>query len=320
MMTDEASKNMSHNLAPRLDPRLDSRILIADGWRDYALLDSGNGHKLEQFGPHILIRPEPFAWWRPEGGDGLWQRAMGEFVGGDGEEEGRWHFARSRPEAWPMQYHDISFWGRCTPFRHLGFFPEQSVHWDFARQAIEARCQKGGSANILNLFAYTGLASLICAKAGGKVTHVDASAKAIQFAKENQILSGLQTAPIRWIVDDVMKFLAREIRRGNRYDGVILDPPKYGRGPKGEIWKLEDDLSALLGACSDLLSDQPLFIAATIYAVRASFLSLHQALDGALNGLHKGHTQSGEMALREKSADRLLPTAIFARWRADGLP
>lgn len=319
-MKDDDPDRMSQNQPPPLDPRLISQILIADGWQDYSLLDSGNGFKLEQFGPHILIRPEPFAWWRPEGGDALWQRAAGEFVGGDGEEEGRWRFPAAWPEAWPMQYQGVRFWGRCTPFRHLGFFPEQSVHWDFARQAIEARHKAGGSANILNLFAYTGLASLICAQAGAKVTHVDASAKAIQFAKENQSLSGLQAAPIRWIVDDVMKFLAREIRRGNRYDGIILDPPKYGRGPKGEIWKLEDDLSALLGACADLLSDRPLFIASTIYAVRASFLSLHQALDGALIGLHKGHTQSGEMALREKSADRLLPTAIFARWRAEGLP
>lgn len=301
--------------APRPeDPRLRPVVLVPDRWQDYSLVDSGHGRKLERFGEIVLIRPEPQAFWNPAAPD-LWSAAAGEFLGAEAEEDGRWRFRGPRPEPWDMGYGDIRFRARCTAFRHLGFFPEQAVHWDFAANCIAARRAEGGRApRVLNLFGYTGLASLIAARAGAEVTHVDASPRALAMARENQALSGVGSAPIRWILDDCLKYLAREARRGVIYDGIILDPPKHGRGPKGEIWRLDEGLSALLLACRAVLGERPLFVAATIYAVRTSFLALHQGLAEACSGL-PGDIESGEMALAEESAGRLLPTAIFARFR-----
>lgn len=295
------------------DLRLSPLVLVPDRWQDYALIDSGDGRKLERFGAHLLIRPEPQAFWKPAT-PRLWDTATGEFLGAEAEEEGRWRFRNARPEPFDLRYGDIRFRARCTPFRHLGFFPEQAVHWDFAAGCIAARLACGGAApKILNLFGYTGIASLVAARAGAEVTHVDASPRAITMARENQALSGLEAAPIRWIVDDCLKYLAREARRGVRYDGIILDPPKHGRGPRGEIWRLDEGLPTLLQACRAVMAERPLFVAATIYAVRASFLALHQGLSDAFSGL-PGHVESGEMALPEQAGGRLLPTAIFARF------
>lgn len=299
---------------PVRDSRLSPLVLVPGGWEDFSLIDSGAGRKLERYGETLLIRPEPQAFWHPAAPD-LWRDAAGEFLGAEAEEDVRWRFRDARPEPWEMGYGTIRFRARCTPFRHLGFFPEQAVHWDFAAARIAARRAEGGnSPKVLNLFGYTGIASLIAANAGAEVTHVDASPRAVAMARENQALSGLGSAPIRWIVDDCLKYLAREAKRGMRYDGIILDPPKHGRGPKGEIWRLDEGLSDLLLACRAVLGEQPLFVAATIYAVRASFLALHQALAGALSGL-PGEVESGEMALAEQAGGRLLPTAIFARFR-----
>jgi 23S rRNA (cytosine1962-C5)-methyltransferase len=297
------------------------RILIADDWRDYRLLDTGNGAKLEQVGPYRFVRPEPQALWAPRMGAPLWDGADALFAPApsDDDEAGRWRFNKPLPETWALQWDDLSFVSRPTPFRHLAFFPEHSVHWRFARERLKSHSGEGAP-EVLNLFGYTGLASLACASVGAKVTHVDASKKAIGFARDNQRAAGLGEAPIRWICDDALAFVQRELRRGRRYDGVILDPPKFGRGPNGETWKLEEGLSELLGAAGALLrrdandaATAKGFLIATVYAVRLSFLSLLQTAEDSL-GPAGGAWEFGEMALPHMSDDRLLPTAIFARW------
>ena len=293
-------------------------LLIADDWQDYRLLDSGNGGKLEQVGPYRFVRPEPQALWAPLRPAAEWDGADAIFsAASDDDEAGRWRFNRELPQNWTLQWDDISFVSRPTPFRHLAFFPEHSVHWRYARDYL--RAHRGPQPEVLNLFGYTGLASLVCAKAGAKVTHVDASKKAIGFARENQQAAGLSDAPIRWICDDALTFVKREIRRGRRYDGVILDPPKFGRGPDGETWKLETDLPELLEACQTLLRTDPTdrasakgFMIATVYAVRLSYLALAQTAQQMFEG---GEWQAGEMCLPHEGRSELLPTAIFARWR-----
>jgi 23S rRNA (cytosine1962-C5)-methyltransferase len=296
-------------------------LLIADDWRDYRLLDSGNGGKLEQVGPYTFVRPEPQALWAPVRPAAEWDAADAIFspASGDDEDSGRWRFNRELPPNWTMQWDDIAFLSRPTPFRHLAFFPEHSVHWRFARECLKAH--RGAQPEVLNLFGYTGLASLVCAKAGAKVTHVDASKKAIGFAKDNQQAAGLGDAPIRWICDDALTFVKRELRRGRRYDGVILDPPKFGRGPDGETWRLEENLPELLSCCHELLladNEDPAsahgFMIATVYAVRLSYIALAQVAQQQFDGAH-GAWQAGEMCLPHEGRSELLPTAIFARWR-----
>ena len=290
-------------------------ILIADDWTHYRLLDSGEGRKLEQVGPYRFVRPEPQALWAPRLDAGVWDNAHGVFAAsasGD-DDAGKWRFSAPLPETWPLAWNGLSFLSRPTPFRHLAFFPEHSVHWRFAADTITS-VKRDQPAEVLNLFGYTGLASLVCARAGARVTHVDASKKAIGFARENQAAAGLGDAPIRWIVDDAHGFVRREIRRGKRYDGVILDPPKFGRGPDGETWRLEEGLAPLLADCAALLGDERpgRFLIATVYAVRLSFLALAQTA----GGLSGGDWSCGEMALPHANDDRLLPTAIYARWRS----
>lgn len=294
-------------------------LLIADDWTDYRLLDSGNGGKLEQVGPYRFVRPEPQALWAPARPAHDWDSADAIFAGssGDDEDAGRWRFNRELPQSWTLRWDDISFISRPTPFRHLAFFPEHSVHWRYARDYLKAH--RGSQPEVLNLFGYTGLASLVCAEAGAKVTHIDASKKAIGFARDNQQAAGLNEAPIRWICDDALTFVKREIRRGRRYDGVILDPPKFGRGPDGETWRIETDLSELLDACQTLLRTDPAdrasakgFMIATVYAVRLSYLALAQTAQQMFKG---GEWQAGEMCLPHEGRSELLPTALFARWR-----
>jgi 23S rRNA (cytosine1962-C5)-methyltransferase len=290
-------------------------VLLADDWQDYALIDSGDGEKLERFGPWRFVRPDSQAYWPKRLDPGQW-RADATFSGREGEDLGRWRFDRRVPEAWPMRWGRVAFHARCTPFRHLGVFPEQSVHWRWCEEALrEARPRPDRRPRVLNLFGYTGIASLVCAQAGAAVTHVDASKKAIGHARENQSVAGLDGAPIRWIADDALKFVEREVRRGARYEGIILDPPKHGRGPAGEVWKLEEGLMPLLRACAALLSEEALFMVATVYAVRLSFLAIDNAMAAALDG-RGGIMEAGEMAIPEEGSGRLLPTAIHARWRA----
>jgi 23S rRNA (cytosine1962-C5)-methyltransferase len=294
--------------------------LIARDWQDYAVLDSGDGAKLEQVGPYRFVRPEPQALWKPNH-PGLWRKTDATFAAaGEDEESGRWRFETTLPQSWPLTWDGLGFLSRPTPFRHLAFFPEHSVHWRFATAKIAALKAAGvASPSVLNLFGYTGLASLACARAGARVTHVDASKKAIGYARENQNAAGLSEAPIRWIADDALTFVKRELKRGQQYDGVILDPPKFGRGPGGETWRLEAQLGELLEACARLLRRAPDqagseagFLIATIYAVRLSWIALAQTASPLMR---HGVWEAGEMGLPHARDDRLLPTAIFARWQ-----
>lgn len=296
----------------------DYSILTADDWADYAVLDSGHGAKLERAGGYTFVRPEPQALWRPRRPAADWDRADAIFApqgaGGEDDDAGRWRFNRPLPERWPLRWRDLGFLSRPTPFRHLAFFPEHSVHWRYAQALLRARPAGAPQAEALNLFGYTGLATLACAQAGAKVTHVDASKKAIGMARDNQAEAGLAEAPIRWIADDALTFVRREGRRGRRYDLIILDPPKYGRGPNGEVWRLEEGLGALLDACAGVLAPGGAVIA-TVYAVRLSALSLAAAARDAFGP--QGAWETGEMCLPHADDDRLLSTAIFVR--ASGL-
>lgn len=295
--------------------------LYPQGWTDYELLDSGAGEKLERFGPYLFVRPEAQAHWPRFLEESVWQSAHGRFVASseDSARGGRWQLQKSLPESWQIGFDGLRFTALPTAFRHLGFFPEQSVHWRWcAGRIADFIARQGRAPRLLNLFAYSGVASLHAAAAGAEVTHLDASKKAVSMAFDNRNLSGLQSAPIRFITDDAMGFLQREARRGRNYDAIILDPPKYGRGPKGEVWQLERDLHPLLQACRALLSDSPLFVVATLYAVRLSALAAHEALAAGMAGIG-GQTESGEIAIVENRPDgRAIGQALFARWLAAG--
>lgn len=283
---------------------MDLAVLTATPWPDYGLIDTGHGRKLERYGPYRFIRPEPQALWTPAALD--WD-ADGEFVGGSEEDGGgRWNLAATVPPAWPLAYGAVRFRASNTPFRHLGFFPDMACHWDWM-------AARSAGAAVLNVFGYTGVGSLVCAAAGATVTHLDASKKAVSAAVENQRLSGLAEAPVRWVVDDALKFMRREVRRARRYDGIILDPPKYGRGPDGEVWELYRDLPELLALARSLLDTQSRFLVLTVYAIRMSAVAIAELAAEALAGLG-GTITAGEMTIREEARGRLLPTAIFVRW------
>lgn len=286
-------------------------MLETTGWDDYALLDSGDGRKLERFGGVTTIRPEEQALWTPRLESGAWAAADASFVGiGEDDTSGRWRYRKPLGETWPMRYDGIDFLGRFTSFRHVGLFPEQATHW----QWLAGRIRKAGRpTRVLNLFGYTGIASLVAAKAGAEVVHIDASRKAIGWARENQTTANLPDLPIRWICEDAVKFVARELRRGNRYDGIILDPPRFGRGPKGEVWEIFEALPNMLRGCVDLLSDDPAFLILTAYSIRSSFLSMHE-LTGECLGGKGGVLESGELVIREQNDGRALSTSLFSRW------
>jgi 23S rRNA (cytosine1962-C5)-methyltransferase len=285
-------------------------LLVTEPWADFALLDSGAGRKLERYGPYRFIRPEPQALWAPAQPE--WQ-ADGEFIGGSDEDGGgRWQLADRVPPRWTLAHGAVRFHASNTPFRHLGFFPDMAVQWDFMRPRVMP--QGDSRRSFLNVFGYTGVASLIAAEAGAQVTHVDASKKAVAAARENAELSGLTQAPVRWLIDDALKFLRREVRRGNRYHGLMLDPPKYGRGPDGEVWSLERDLPELAHLARQLVTDDG-FVILTVYAIRMSAIALGEMLASEFAGFG-GAVEAGDMALREEGRGRLLPTAIFARWSA----
>ena len=296
-------------------------MLEMAGWEDYALLDSGHGRKLERYGRVVTIRPEEQALWTPRLPAARWEAADAIFTG-DVEEEGpgRWRFPRPIAEDWQMRHGPVRWISRFTSFRHVGVFPEQAAHWDWMADRIAGRVAAGGERpKLLNLFGYTGLASLVAAAAGAQVTHVDASKKAIAWARENQALSGMESLPIRWICEDAQKFVQREVRRGNRYDAIILDPPKYGRGTNGEVWQLFEHLPAMLDHCRELTGPRPLFVILTVYAMRASFLSFHELFAECFAG-RGGQLESGELLI-EEAADpatdrrRRLVTSLFGRWQ-----
>lgn len=290
-------------------------LLDSPDWADYDLLDSGHGLKLERYGPYTFIRPEHQAIWTPALPKSAWEAAHATFRTTGGESGGSWEFHKKVKPSWIMNYKDLRFQAHTSGSRHMGVFPEQACHWDWIGEQIRksGRISVEQSPQVLNLFGYTGLATLAAAKAGARVTHVDASKKAIQIGQENQQFSNLGHQPIRWLVDDAFKFVRREVRRGSQYDGIILDPPKFGRGPQGQVWEFFESLPDLLQNCREILSKQPLFIVLTAYAIRASALSAFYALQEMVSSLG-GNLESGELVLLEKSSQRMLSTAIFARW------
>lgn len=286
-------------------------VLAGAGWDDYGLVDSGHGRKLERYGGYRFIRPEPQAMWTPRLGE--WD-AQGEFVPGSDEDGGgRWQYSGAVPrEGWSLARGDVRFTAQCTPFRHLGFFPDMAPVWDWMGERLNGR----SDAQTMNLFGYTGVGTLALSQYG-PVTHVDASKKSVAQARANAALSGMEQRPVRWIIDDAAKFTAREVRRGRRYDGIILDPPKFGRGPEGEVWRLEEHLPGLVADCRQLLDADSRFLFLTVYAVRMSSLALAGLLAEVFAGL-PGRIEHGDLAVREEGAGgRLLPTAIFARWTND---
>jgi 23S rRNA (cytosine1962-C5)-methyltransferase len=287
-------------------------LLTSPDWVEYELLDSGNGEKLERYGPYTFVRPEHQAIWTPALPAARWQAADAVFKPSGGESGGDWQTHKVLPKSWNMAYKKLRFQVAASPSRHLGVFPEQANHWDWLQEQIQSA---GRAVRVLNLFGYTGLATLAAAQAGAQVTHIDASPKAIQWARTNQSLSGLDDRPIRWLTEDAERFVRREVRRGSKYEGIILDPPKFGRGPSGQVWEFFESMPEFLKNCRAILSDRPVFVLLTAYAIRASALSLHFDMQEMLAGL-PGGLFSGELALQERSAGRLLSLAIYSRWCA----
>jgi len=284
-------------------------------WMEYELADSGDGKKLERFGATTLIRPEPQAKWAPTLPAKRWEAADGEFAKASTGRQGEWKFRKAIPERWMLQRKNLKFWVRPAPSGHVGVFPDQACHWDWIEEVLKraARPMKA-----LCLFGHTGSATLAAAAAGAEVTHADASRKAVAWARENQVLSGLGERPIRWIVEDAMTFVRREARRGTRYDALILDPPRFGRGPDGEIWKLDDSLPELLAACGKLLSETPVFVLLNVYATVLTQGRIEQKAE-ALRRYLKEMLQkplvtltAGELAL-EDAGHRRISASAFAR-------
>lgn len=287
------------------------KIFKTEKWQDYELLDTGEGEKLERFGNYTFVRPYEDAFWNKTLDKKIWNKIDGEFLTSKEAGKSGWKFKNKIDNDFILSLENISWKSKPTPFRHLQFFPEQRVHWDFISQKIK---QAKRPIKFLNLFGYTGVASLFALSAGAEVTHVDASKGSIDLAKENQKLSNLENSNMRVIVDDVLKFLEREIKRGNRYDAVIMDPPKFGRGPKGEIWKIENDLPKLLSLVERVLSQNPLFVILTSYAVESSSLSLGYALYN-IKSKYGGNIEAGEMCIEESSSGKFISLANTAVWQ-----
>jgi 23S rRNA (cytosine1962-C5)-methyltransferase len=290
----------------------DLKTIVAEPWEDWGLLDSGGGQKWERYGPVTVVRPEPQAMWAPALAE--WSPDATFVPGSDEEGGGRWVQHRPVPTSWPLARGNVRFNASLTPFRHLGFFPDMAPQWDWmVERAADAPSTGSGQAEVLNMFGYTGVGTLLLSDAGAKVVHVDASKKSVEAARRNAELSGMQDKPVRWIVDDAAKFTAREVRRGRRYDGILLDPPKFGRGPEGEVWRLEEHLAPLIHDCRALLDADSRFLFLTVYAVRMSALAIRELLAQAFADLG-GRVEAGELGVREEARGLILPTAIFARW------
>ena len=283
------------------------KTIVAEPWADWGLIDSGDGQKWERYGKVTVVRPEPQAMWAPAVAD--WSPDATFVPGSDEDGGGRWVQHRPVPASWPLTRDGVRFHASLTPFRHLGFFPDMAPQWDWMRD-------RAADADVLNLFGYTGVGTLLLSEAGARLVHVDASKKSVEGGRVNASLSGLADRPVRWIVDDAAKFTAREVRRERRYDGILLDPPKFGRGPTGEVWRLEEHLAPLLADCRRLLDGDSRFLVLTVYAVRMSALSIGELLRQLTADLG-GTVECGEMTVREEARGLLLPTAIFARWSKD---
>ena len=286
----------------------DLTTLVAEPWDDWGLIDSGNGQKLERYGAFKVVRPEPQAMWAPASGS--WDPDATFVPGSDEEGGGRWVRHRHVPQQWELSRGAVRLHASLTPFRHLGFFPDMVPQWDWMRE-------RSADGDVLNLFGYTGVGTLQLSDAGARLVHVDASKKSVAQGKANARLSCMESQSIRWIVDDATKFTAREVRRGRRYDGILLDPPKFGRGPEGEVWRLEEHLAPLVADCRKLLDAESRFLVLTVYAVRMSALAIGELVKQTFADLG-GSVDLGEMAVREEARGLLLPTAIFARWSRSG--
>ena len=285
---------------------------LSDKWQDYCLIDTSDGERLERWGDVTLIRPDPQIIWKCSGEAPEWRTAHAKYnrssSGG-----GSWDYRRKLPESWQIKYGELTFMVKPTGFKHTGLFPEQAVNWDFFREKIE---KAGRPIRVLNLFAYTGGATLACAAAGASVCHVDASKGMVAWARENQQLSGLGEKPIRWIVDDCQKFVEREIRRGSLYDGVIMDPPSYGRGPGGEVWKLEDNLWDFVSLCSGVLSDDALFVLINSYTTGLAPSVLSYITDSIFTARRGGSSRAEELGLPVTQSGLVLPCGASCRWEA----
>jgi 23S rRNA (cytosine1962-C5)-methyltransferase len=290
-------------------------MYIAENWKDYELLDTSDGERLERWGKYILIRPDPQVIWKGKREHKLWSKADGIYrrsnSGG-----GAW-VKNNVPEKWTIGYGDLTFNLKPMGFKHTGLFPEQAANWDWFSKLISERKAQGKKVKVLNLFAYTGGATAAAAKAGAEVVHVDASKGMVACAKENLASSGLADAPVRYIVDDCRKFVEREIRRGNKYDGIIMDPPSYGRGPGGEVWKLEDAVCDFVSLCEKVLSDDPLFMLINSYTTGLSALTMGYVLDVEIVKKHGGKSETGELALPVTQTNGYLPCGASARWTAE---
>ncbi len=292
------------------------QLITTPGFQDYRLLDSGNGRKLERFGAIIIDRPEPQALWRPSMPE-RWRQAHAIFsASGEDEEKGKWRFDKPVPESWPVAVEGVTMLCRLQGLWHVGLFPEQLPHWTWMLERIAAVKATGKTPRVLNLFGYTGAASLLAARAGAEVTHVDASKKSIAWGRENQSASQLTDAKIRWLLDDAAKFAAREVRRGKTYHVILIDPPKFGRGPDGEIWDLFTSLPAFLRDCVQLLAPAHASMILTVYAIRASTLAFAELTSEVL-GARKGAFEVGELATVEEAGRRAVPTSMFTRWTAE---
>lgn len=294
-------------------------LIAGEGFAGYELIDSGKGRKLERFGTIVVDRPEPQALWMPRAPD-LWARAHAVFSSAaDDDDKGRWRQAAPVPQSWPVTVDGATLLCRLGNNWHLGLFPEQMPHWRWMSDGIGAAKAQGRRARVLNLFAYTGAASLIAAGLGAEVTHVDASKKAVAWARENQAASDLAAAAIRWIVDDARKFTAREVRRGRAYDIILADPPKFGRGPDHEVWELFEHLPALLADLALLLAPGPSRLVLTAYAIRASALSLDGVMRERL-GDRAGRIESGELAIVERGGRVMIGTSLYSRFEGAATP
>lgn len=272
---------------------------------NYELIDSGDGRRLERFGEFILDRPDTEVLWKKNLPPSRWNEANAKF-------EGTWN-SRDVPEKWEMEHNGVKFWAHLAPFKHTGVFPEQVEQWDYINEKLRNKNEEIKQPNVLNLFAYTGIATLFAAKAGARVTHVDASRPAITWANENRDLNGMKDAPIRWIIDDCLKFVEREVKRGVKYDAILMDPPVYGHAPNGDVWDFNKDFPKLLEACKKILSDKPLFVLVNAYAISSSSITLANTMQGYFSDL-AGTIENGELTLKETSGGRLLSTGIWAKW------
>ena len=284
-------------------------MFLCDQWRDYEVLDTGDGEKLERWGGIVLRRPDPQVIW-PKADPALWDAAQATYMRSD-TGGGHWEFREKLPDRWVIGLNNLKFYVKPTGFKHTGLFPEQAANWDFAMEQIRTA---GRPIRVLNLFAYTGGATVACAKAGASVCHVDAAKGMVAWAKDNARLSGLADAPIRWIVDDCAKFVEREIRRGKTYDAIIMDPPSYGRGPGGEIWKLEDCIYDLISQCEGVLSDKPLFFAVNSYTTGLSPAVMEYMLKTTLIPRFGGKTSCDEIGLPVSATGGVVPCGATAIW------